>query len=177
MPDAKKTKKKAESYTCTVKYNKWITPTVFSLGFETDQPLSFLAGQFISIIIPGAGPKGRDLRRAYSIASGPEEKTIELCIKLVEGGPGTQYLRGLETGQTFRGMAPYGDFTYRTDAGRRVLFIATGTGIAPHRSMIYAPEYLNHKPSHAECLFGVRHNEELFYEKEFKHAGVQWITA
>src|SRR3954452_11905707 len=97
---------KAIEYLCTVKSFRMLTPTVFETTFETDQPLQFKAGQFASVIIPGAGPKGRDLRRAYSIASAPELKPIELCVKIVEEGPGTQYLYKLRPGDKFKVVAP-----------------------------------------------------------------------
>src|SRR3954468_16097009 len=122
---------KAREFLCTVKGYRMLTPTVFELTFDTNEPVEFQAGQFISIVIPGAGPKGRDLRRAYSIASAPEVRPVELCVKLVEDGPGTNYLYKLKEGDSFRGFAPYGDFTYEPKPGRHAMFIATGTGLAP----------------------------------------------
>src|SRR4051812_24495685 len=115
---------------CTVRGFRMMTPTVFELTFDTHQPLEFKSGHFISIVIPGAGPNGRDLRRAYSIASDPSVHPIELCIKYVESGPGTSYLYKLRPGDTFKGYAPYGDFLYKTPPEKGVWFIATGTGVA-----------------------------------------------
>src|SRR4051812_27482692 len=97
---------KPTEHRCFVKTFRMLTPTVFETTFETETPLHFVAGQFVSVIIPGAGPKGRDLRRAYSVASPPQVGPIELCIKLVEEGPGTNYLSSLRTGGSFRIMAP-----------------------------------------------------------------------
>jgi len=147
-----------------------LTPTVFEIGYETDKPLSFVGGQFISIIIPGVGPNGKDLRRAYSIASSPEMRPLELCIKLVEGGPGTQYLFRLRPGDTFKALAAYGDFVYKPKQGCGVCFISTGTGIAPFRSIVLSEHYKNNPPIQAHCLFGVRTEDELVYEEAF--AGV-----
>lgn len=157
------------NYLCTVKEFRMLTPTVFELCFDTDQPVEFKGGQFISIIIPGAGPNGRDLRRAYSIASAPEKRPVELCVKLVEGGPGTNYLYKLRPGDTFRGVAPYGDFTFEPIPGRHACFIATGTGIAPFRSMILSKEFAAALPPSATCLLGVRGNQELLYVDEMKN--------
>src|SRR5262245_37571256 len=148
--------KLTQEFNCSVIHNKKVTPTVFELAFKTDQPCSFKAGQFISIIIPGAGPKGRDLRRAYSIASPPEFDHLELCITLVEGGPGTRSLSSLKAGDTFKGVAPYGDFIFKTPPNRHVLFFATGTGIAPFRAMILSKSYQQAPPKSATCLVGVR---------------------
>ncbi len=154
-----------------------LTPTVFEICFDTNEPVEFQAGQFISIVIPGAGPKGRDLRRAYSIASAPEVRPVELCVKLVEGGPGTNYLCTLNAGDTFKGWAPYGDFVYEAKQGRQACFIATGTGVAPFRSMVLSNSYKTQPASKAWCLLGVRTEEELLYMEEMGALnGVQWVT-
>src|ERR1700746_2243310 len=146
---------KATEFKCQVKSHRMLTPTVFEITFDTDQPMEFKAGQFVSVIVPGAGPKGRDLRRAYSIASAPELRPVELCVKLVEDGPGTNYLYTMRTGAEFRGVAPYGDFIYRTHSAKNACFIATGTGIAPFRAMVYSTSYKQDPPAKAYCLLGV----------------------
>lgn len=144
-----------------------LTPTVFETTFETNHPVEFKAGQFVSIVIPGAGPNGRDLRRAYSIASAPDKRPVELCIKLVEGGPGTQYIYSLKPGDKFRGFAPYGDFVYKPKPGKGVCFVATGTGIAPFRSMVLSEHLKANQPKSLLCLMGVRKREELLYLDSF----------
>lgn len=165
-----------QEYTCQIKSRRMLTPTVFELIFEPQGVLSFQGGQFISIIIPGAGPNGRDLRRAYSIASSPESAQVELCIKRVEGGPGTTYLYQLEEGSAFRGLAPYGDFVYEPQTGRHALFIATGTGIAPFRAMVHSELYRKSPPVSATCLLGVRTEDEVLYSEEFsKVSGLRWV--
>ncbi len=169
---------KATEFLCTVKSFKMMTPTVFEIGFTTDQPLEFVSGQFASVVIPGAGPKGRDLRRAYSIASSPEMRPIELCVKLVEEGPGTNYLYGLRQGDSFRIVAPYGDFLYQPKVGRNALFIATGTGIAPFRSMILSQQFKDCPPLQSHCLLGVRGEDEMLYERAFENVpNVQFVPA
>ena len=160
---------KATEFKCQVKSHRMLTPTVFELTFDTELPLEFKAGQFISVIVPGAGPKGRDLRRAYSIASAPEVKPVELCVKLVEGGPGTNYLYGLKAGSEFKGVAPYGDFIYRTHSAKNACFVATGTGIAPFRAMVFSTQYKQDPPAKAICLLGVRTESELMYLDDFKN--------
>ena len=45
-------------------------------------------------------------------------RPIELCVKLVEEGPGTNYLAKLREGDVFRVMAPYGDFVFEPKPGR-----------------------------------------------------------
>jgi ferredoxin-NADP reductase len=168
----------ATEFLCTIRSFRMLTPTVFETTFETDKAFEFQAGQFISIVVPGAGPKGRDLRRAYSIASSPSVRPVELCVKLVEEGPGTNYLYGLRPGDTFRGFAPYGDFVYEPKEGRHACFIATGTGIAPFKAMMDSEHYLSSPPKSAVCLLGVRTEDELLYLPEMeKVPGLTWVPA
>jgi NAD(P)H-flavin reductase len=138
-------------------------------------PFNFEAGQFVSVVVPGAGPKGRDLRRAYSIASAPESRPVELCVKLVEEGPGTNYLYGLKPGDSFRGFAPYGDFVYEPKEGRHAVFVATGTGIAPFRSMVFSRAYRAAPPKSATCLLGVRDEPELLYPDLWELPELKWV--
>ncbi len=167
-----------QEYLCEVKSFKMLTSTVFELGFETDKQLEFKGGQFISIVVPKASPSGKDLRRAYSIASPPQMRPIELCVKLISAGPGTTYLSQLKPGQTFRCFAPYGDFVYKPNPNRHVCFIATGTGVAPFRSMVFTSFFDDHPPRSATSVFGVRDASEILYQDEFlKKPFVQWIPA
>ena len=152
-------------------HKKQLTPDVIELHYEPLTPFEFYPGQFISIIIPGKGPGGRDLRRAYSIASAPDlsrngKALLELCVKVVEGGPGTQYLDSMKIGETLKGVAPYGDFVYKTKNHKHVVFVATGTGIAPFRSMIHSQIYTENKPLSTTLLFGARETSDLLYDEE-----------
>ena len=156
-------KVRAREHQCTIRSSRLLTPTVFELAFDTQEPLDFVAGQFISVIIPGAGPNGRDLRRAYSIASNPETLPIALCIKIVADGPGTQYLYRLKEGSSFRALAPYGDFVYQANPQRYACFVATGTGIAPFASIITSEQYQQTPPLSGQCFLGVRTVDELLY--------------
>jgi NAD(P)H-flavin reductase len=66
---------------------------------------------------------------------------------------------------------PLGYFTMR-HPGRRAVFIATGTGIAPFRSML-----LDHLPKtqpHITLLFGVRYERGLLYRSEIEELAAQY---
>jgi ferredoxin-NADP reductase len=144
-----------------------VTPTVFHLTFKTDPDFEFKPGQFISVLIPGAGPQGRDLRRAYSIAASPEERPLHICVRLVAQGPGTNYLAKLKAGDTFKAQAPFGEFVYKTKPERRVCWIATGTGISPFRSMAMSRLFRESSPVSTLCLFGSTDETELLYHDLF----------
>ncbi len=149
-------------------HKKSLTHDVVEFHFQPTPSFHFEPGQFVSVLIPGAGPGGRDLRRAYSIASEPEKAVLELCVKIVEGGPGTQYLNQLKIGDSIKGIAPYGDFVFKTHHQKHVIFVATGTGIAPFRSMVFSKVFAAAPPLTTTLLFGARDENDLLYTEEMK---------
>ncbi len=160
-------------YTGTVREIRFVTPTVFHLVFEADQGFTFKAGQFLSVIVPVSAEK--NLRRAYSIASAPEDTTHHLCVKLVDTGPGTNYLTGLKPGESFSFMAPYGHFIFRPGTGRTAVFVSTGTGISPFHSIAFSKGFLDQPPPRSICLFGARSEDELLYADRFQTSTIEWV--
>ncbi|MFT7615350.1 MAG: ferredoxin-NADP reductase [Candidatus Woesearchaeota archaeon] len=140
------------------------TPTVREFVFEAPADFVFTAGQFVTIFFN----KGEDkFRRQYSIASSPTESQIKLCVKRVETGPGTEYLFNLKAEDVVDMMAPLGVFVLKEQSqSKDIVFIATGTGIAPFRSMII--DLLSKEYSHNIILLsGVRYENEILYHEEF----------
>src|SRR6185437_455311 len=91
----------------------------------------FKAGQFISFDVPKEGYP-YPATRPYSIASPPLiSDRVLLLFNLVPGGPGSTYLFSLREGNTVSFKGPAGSFYLREDPSKRVLLVATGTGIAP----------------------------------------------
>jgi ferredoxin-NADP reductase len=160
---------------CKVLSKLWLTPTVLQLRFEPSRKFSFEPGQFLSVFVPVMDSRGRPLRRIYSMAS-PNDGVYELCIKQVHG-PGTSYLCGLEVGDEFKASAPYGHFCYETEPTRSACFIATGTGVAPFRSMVLSRRFAENRPENALLLFGARSEEEIIYTDDFESRGVQVVNA
>lgn len=157
----------ASEYHCQVKQVEWITPTVFEIEFVSTEPTHFKAGQFLSIVVPASSLSPKDVRRAYSIASPPEAESITLCIKKVENGPGSTYLAELKSGAPLKMFSPYGSFTFKSLKTRRAAFIATGTGIAPFRSMVLSKEFAENRPIETTLLLGVREENEVLYHSLF----------
>jgi ferredoxin-NADP reductase len=128
-------------------------------GRETFQ---FTPGQFVSVI---ERVDGKEITRAYSIASPRDGNHFELCLNRVEDGIVSPYLFDLKPGDEVEMGEPLGYFTLR-HPGRRAVFVATGTGIAPFRSML-----LDHLPKtqpRITLLFGVRYERGLLYRAEFE---------
>ncbi|HLG99111.1 MAG TPA: FAD-binding oxidoreductase [Bryobacteraceae bacterium] len=142
-----------------------IAPMVRHFVFEVPEveQLHFKAGQFVSFTEVLGGKK---IIRPYSIASLPDGNRFELCLNLVTEGIFSPFLFSLKAGDTVEMGAPLGFFTIR-NPDREALFIATGTGIAPFRSM--APDYLRHpQAKNLTLLFGVRHENSIYYRDDFE---------
>ena len=126
--------------------------------------IPFTAGQFVSFEVQADGWPF-PVTRSYSIASDPNERTrIALLLNLVPGGRMSSHLFGLRPGDrtTFRG--PFGTFCLRPTS-RDLLFVATGTGIAPVRSMLWS--LARQQSSRRITLFwGVRTERDLYYQRE-----------
>ncbi len=125
--------------------------------------IEFEPGQFVSFSVDQPGLPHR-LTRPYSIVSPPARTdAIELLLNRVPGGPGSGFLFSLDVGDevTFRG--PAGTFVLRDYADRRLLFVATGTGIAPIRSMLAArlPS-----PTPVTLYWGLRSERDLYFQDE-----------
>lgn len=125
--------------------------------------LVFTPGQFVSF---QHEVEGKQITRAYSLASAPmEHNRFELCLNRVEGGKLSPYLFAMQPGDTIEMSAPLGTFVLREPA-RDSILIATGTGVAPFRSMLRA--HLPHSRPQFTLLFGVRHESHLLYRAEFE---------
>ena len=137
---------------------------VFQFDFTYPEDLDFLAGQFFMLEVP---TPERKMTRSYSIESEPDNKEFfSLCVKLIEGGIGSEYLRKMQVGDEAGFMATFGHFVIK-DSPKDAILVATGTGLAPFMSML--PTWFKAGATQKITLyFGVRHAEDLFYVDELR---------
>lgn len=159
-----------------------LTHDVREIELRLQEPteIMFKAGQFVSLEVPKAGSP-RPLTRPYSIASPPSQRDrILLVLNFVAGGPGSTYLFNLREGDQTQFKGPAGTFYLRDTPDRDLLLVATGTGIAPVRSMIL--QQLERRPDQAMTLFwGLRSQWDLYYQEELselmqKHPAFSAVT-
>ena len=146
---------------------RMLSANVRELGFDRvdGARFDFQAGQWVSLVLPLAEGEAR---RAYSIASPPEGGTgWEVAITKVSGGPGSTFLHELPIGGTLRAIGPQGFFTRPRGAGHPSLFVGTGTGVTPLRSMI-RDALASGETSPMTLLFGVRHESDRLYREELE---------
>jgi ferredoxin-NADP reductase len=147
-----------------------IAPNVRHFVFEAQEvrDLSFTPGQFVSLT---HNVEGKEITRPYSIASKPDGKRFDLCLNLVEDGILSPWLFTLEPGAEIETTAPLGYFVVRNPL-RDAVFFATGTGIAPMRSMIEA-RLERDDPPRLTLIFGVRYEHGLLYRDEFEKLAIE----
>src|SRR5271154_3250045 len=142
-----------------------IAPEVKHFVFEVPEveKFTFVPGQFVSI---NQVINEKKITRAYSIASAPSETNrFELCLNLVHEGLLSPRLFEMKPGETVEIRPPLGMFVLRNPP-RDVVLIATGTGIAPFRSMLKAG--LSETSQAFTLVFGVRHESHLMYREELE---------
>ena len=144
-----------------------LTPRIKALKLEILEPtegITFKPGQYVQLEVPKYELTKGPEYRAYSIASSARKRhELELVItKVPEGAVSTYVHDFLKQGDTLRLSGPYGDF-YLRPSERDILFIATGSGLAPILSMLdqLASEGGERKVT---LFFGARTRKDLYYE-------------
>jgi ferredoxin/flavodoxin---NADP+ reductase len=121
------------------KVTHW-TDRLFSFRVTRPQSLRFRSGEFVMIGL--MGDNGKPLLRAYSIASPAWDEELEFYSIKVPDGPLTSKLLHIQPGdEIILRPKPVGTLVH--DAlmpGKRLWFLATGTGLAPFASLMREPE-------------------------------------
>jgi CDP-4-dehydro-6-deoxyglucose reductase len=105
---------------------------ILYLNLPSNERLQFLAGQYLEIILRD----GR--RRAYSMANPPEDDAhLELHVRRMPGGLFTEYVfERMKEKDILRFEGPLGTFFLREDGDKPIVFVASGTGFAPIKSVL-----------------------------------------
>ncbi|MFE8585657.1 FAD-binding oxidoreductase [Sphingomonas sp. NCPPB 2930] len=129
-----------------------LAPDIVKVILKTPpaSPMRFLPGQYIDVLADG-------VRRSYSLANAPrEDALLELIIKRYPGGRLSDYwFERAKPNDLIRIEGPFGTFFLRDEAPTNILFLATGTGIAPVKALL---EELAADPARA-----ARHRISVFW--------------
>jgi ferredoxin-NADP reductase len=141
-----------------------LAPNTRHFEFATlDWNAAFVPGQFLSVT---ASVGEDEITRAYSIVSPPGGNRVALCANLVQDGHLSPFLFSLKPGDEIDFKGPYGAFILRRPVSDSI-FVATGTGIAPFRSMLLSGLH-EHPDQRFTLIFGVRYEHGLLYDDEFR---------
>jgi len=135
--------------------------------FEMIRPheLDFRSGQYISLLVDSTTGQ----RRSYSLCSTPAaQHGFELLIDHAPAGVGSQFLSSLQFGDEVQGIGPMGHFVLSEQPEQVLVFVGTGSGIAPLRSMILDLIQVRQDARDITLYWGMRHVEELFWLDDFQ---------
>jgi CDP-4-dehydro-6-deoxyglucose reductase len=148
-----------------------IAPNVRSFLLEVPDVRSFdfRAGQFVTMDLP-IGDKRLQRWRSYSIANAPDgSNALELCIVRSDSGLGSRFLfEEVTEGSAIKLKGPDGGFVLPEQIDKDLVFICTGTGIAPFRSMILDLKKSGKSHRNIHLIFGARTEGEILYREEFE---------
>lgn len=102
--------------------------------------------------------------RKYAIYSGENDNKLEFLIREIPDGKLTPILKKLNVGDNIDIDTPDGKFIMEPDISKnkKIVFIASGTGIAPFRSMVRT-----HKKMNYQLIHGVRYKNESYNKEEY----------
>jgi len=147
------------------KHLEFEIPDMIRFGFVPGQWLSFKQLK----------PDGEEITRAYSIASPPTENNrFALCLNRVQDGFMSNFLCDMKVEDEIQCQGPFGDFILRPPL-RDTVFIATGTGIAPFRSMLHwlLVDESRHQSKNFWLVFGSRYEKDIYYDDEFSRLAIE----
>ncbi|HEX8704229.1 MAG TPA: ferredoxin--NADP reductase [Myxococcaceae bacterium] len=145
------------------------TPDAVTLVLEdpTGTPVTFLPGQFFTVVV---SVEGVSLRRAYSASSAPGAEgaaRVSLTIKRVQGGKVSNFLNDqVKPGMGLEVLGPSGNFTPDPSAGgaRHLVLLAGGSGITPLISI--ARTVLATEPAtNVSLIYGNRREQDILFRE------------
>lgn len=149
---------------CRINHLQLLAPDVIQvkLRLPPTAEFSFIPGQYIDVI----GPNG--IRRSYSLANSSfENKLLEIHIRAVEGGAMSKYwFKQAKINDLLRLNGPMGTFFLRDTENLDLVFLATGTGMAPVKAMLESltTRSVGQRPRSVTVLWGARVPSDLYFD-------------
>jgi CDP-4-dehydro-6-deoxyglucose reductase len=125
---------KVKTLPCRVQKLERIAPDVMIiyLKLPANERLQFLAGQYIDILMKDGK------RRSFSLANAPhDDDLLQLHVRNYRGGTFAEHVfTRMKERDILRFEGPFGTFFLREDSKKPVIFVASGTGFAPVKSIL-----------------------------------------
>ena len=125
---------KIKTLPCRVHKLERVAPDVMiiSLKLPANERLQFLAGQYIDILMKNGK------RRSFSLANAPhDDELLQLHVRNYPGGTFAEHVfTQMKEKDILRFEGPFGTFFLREDSDKPIIFVASGTGFAPVKSIL-----------------------------------------
>jgi ferredoxin-NADP reductase len=149
----------------TVRETRAETPRAATVAVDVPAWPGHLAGQHVDVRL--TAEDGYQAQRSYSIASAPEDDSLELTVERIDDGEVSPYLVDeLRPGDQFELRGPIGGyFTWHAGLDGALLLVGGGSGVVPLRCM------LRHRRAaggtgDARLLLSARGPDEVLYRTE-----------
>ena len=105
---------------------------ILFLKLPANERLQFLAGQYVEFLLKDK------TRRSFSMANAPhDDEPVQLHVRHVPGGNFTDHVfTKMKERDILRFEGPHGTFFLREESEKPIVFVASGTGFAPIKSII-----------------------------------------
>lgn len=125
---------KVKTLPCRVHKMERVAPDVMIiyLKLPTNERLQFLAGQYIDVFMKDGK------RRSFSLANAPhDDELLQLHVRNYRGGTFAEHVfTRMKERDILRFEGPLGTFFLREDSDKPIIFVASGTGFAPVKSIL-----------------------------------------
>jgi CDP-4-dehydro-6-deoxyglucose reductase, E3 len=161
-------------FPCRINSIDNVSNHVIRVGLRLPPSSNFkiLPGQYVDII----GPSG--VRRSYSVANNVTDNILELHVGEVDGGCLSDYwFEKAKINDLLRLNGPLGTFFLRSIKEQDVVFLATGTGIAPIKAMIESIKLLafGDHPKSLTVFWGGRTLDDLYFDPSDDHVLLRYV--
>ena len=136
--------------------------THLRLRLPEDAGLVYHPGQYMNVQL------GDGRHRSFSMASKPDGNSVDFHVRRIPGGKFTdQHLQDLRGGSPLEVELPLGNFRFHAEDYRPLVMVATGTGLAPLKSMLEALMGDDECPP-VSLYWGMRTEADLYLHKEIQ---------
>ena len=142
------------------------TPNIKTFTIKPDQPIGYRTGQFVELALPGFG------EAPFTPSSSPSVSE-QMDITIMDAGSVTSRLHKLKAGAMVGVRGPYGaGYPLDEFAGKTVLIVGGGVGLAPLRSLLFALfEDTKGRFERIVLCYGARSPQDLVYKDALKQWG------
>ena len=167
-----------------IRATDWRTATVAAIAPETPRAATLTlevpgwnghrAGQHVDVRL--TAEDGYRAQRSYSIASAPEDKTLQITVEeLVDGEVSPWMVEVAAEGDQFEVRGPFGGwFIWDASQTQPLFLVAGGSGLVPLMSMLRHRRNAGSEVQ-ARVLISVREADDVLYARELERIGADVV--
>lgn len=148
-----------------------LTDNVWAFRFKPDEPMNWIAGQYVRVELPHDNPDEEGTKRWFTNSAAPYQGILQITTR-VTASTFKQALSKLEPDSNALQLIenPEGDFVWQ-DADKPAVFVAGGIGVTPFYSILKQRAH-DGQPLNATLVYGSRTPDV-----PFKNELEQWMAA